>query len=373
MKKEVKNIEAAEAIQEDAAEGTEFKSVTVPKYHCETDVLYDVCNLAWDNYDLIQPLFFEKSTLFTAVLSTDARAAVASARAFPDNTTRTLIAKNAYDEMVRINPLLTTEWEVLAFYIRLAYPSTADAELASAGYPQYKQAIKKQWGNTESMAIKAKAYMTDHAADLSGAGTMPAGFPAAFNALGDEFILQRKTRNNALGTSVTGTADKIAANNEVYDQVIWMMDMGKIINKFDKTEYNKFVFDRLKNIVRGRKPSGAKGMVKADGAFMPIANVTLSARNLNPKAPQQSYSTMSDANGDFFLEMASGEYEITVEAPNYGTVVVPKFRVRVGKKRRLNPLLAPANVASGLLAEAVQAMSAPVTKKQLQAAENGVG
>ncbi|GEM_PF-788254 len=373
--KEAANLEDAlppEEIEADSAEEASGTIVeTKRKYSCEVDVLYDALNLAWDNFDLIQPQFFLKSELFTTTMSTDARADIEAARALPDNDTRTLIAKNAYKEMERINPLLTTEWEVLAFYIKLAYPATAEAELASAGYPQYKQAIKPQWGSTESMALKAKTYMTAHSVDLLAAGTMPAGFPAAFNALGAEFILQRKIRNNALGTSETGTTDKVVANNAIYDHAIWMMDMGKIINKNNKTEYKKFVFEELKKIVRGRRPSGAKGMVKADGAFTPIANAVLSARNLNPKAPQQSYSTVSDANGDFFLEMASGEYEITVTAPSFEAVVVPKFRVRIGKKPRLNPLLAPVSVASNSLAEAVQAMGkpvavAPAAKKQVQ-------
>lgn len=368
MKKDVVKKEAAvnevalepEEIQADSAleEAGEIVE-TQRKYNCEVDVLYDVCYLAWDHYDPVQALFFAKSEVFTVGLSTTSRTAIAAADALPDNETRMLVAKNALTEMRRLNPMVTREFEFLEYYIKQAYPTTWEAEVASAGYPQYQQAIKPQWGSTESMVNKSKTYMTDHSADLLANNNMPVGFPAAFNALGEEFKLQRKTRNNALGISGTGTADKIVANNAIYEHVMWMMEMGKLIYKNNKTEYNKFVFDRLKNIVKGRKAAGAKGMVKADLAFTPIGNATLSARNLNPKAPQQSYSTMTDADGNFFLEMASGEYEITVVAPNFDVVVVPKFRVKIGTKSRLYPLLAAVPVGSELVQAMTERVVAP--------------
>jgi hypothetical protein len=282
----------------------------------------------------------------------NAKAAIDAAEALPDKSTRKLTADNALTQMERLNPLVTTEWEFLAFHIRKAYPMTAEAELESAGYAQFKLAITQQWGSTESMIKKAKTYMAGHMSDLLANDNMPKEFPHVFATLGDEFIAQRNIRNKALGTSETGTTDKVVANNAIYDQTLEMLEMGKLINKNNKTEYKKFVFEELKKVVRGHKPAGAKGMVKADGAFTPIGNATLSARNLNPAAQQQDYSTVSGKDGRFFLEMASGDYEITVVAQDFVTVVVPKFKVKTGMKSRLNPVLLPNKVNDNMSADA---------------------
>jgi Carboxypeptidase regulatory-like domain len=351
------------------------KVVTEAKYDCEPDVLYDAARLGWDHYDAIQPQFELKSGIFTKELSVNARKAIDEAEAMPENAARQLAAKNALSEMRKLNPLVTGEWQVLEFYIRKAYPNTADAELDAAGYKHFTEAIKDQWGNTESLVKVAKKYMAANSAKLLEGKNMPEGFPAAFGTLGDEFIAQRNIRLVALGTSETGTTEKIVANNAVYDQLLMMLEMGKLLSRNNATEYKKFVFDNLKNTVRGRKPAGAKGMVKADESFRPIANATLTARNLNPDAPQRAYSTTTAADGKFFLEMASGNYEITVAAEDFANMVVAKFKVSIGTKSRLNPVLAPASVAATSLADAVQAMGEPVAaapKKEVAVVGNGV-
>lgn len=345
-------------------------------YSCDVDVLYDAANLGWDHYDADQPKFELKSERFTRELSTEARNAIKAAEALPDNATRQLAAKNALTEMKRLNPRIRVEWQYLEFYIRKAYPTTAEAELDSAGYSYFTQAGNDQWLSTENLVKKAKAYMTKNLAKLLENRNMPAGFSDAFATLGDEFIAQRKIRNLALGNSKTGTTDKVVANNAIYLQLINMLEMGKLINRNNPTEYKKFVFDELKKYGKGNKPAGAKGMVKADGTFSPIANALLSARNLNPDAPQQMYSTTTDKDGKFFLEMASGNYEITVAAEGFADMLIAKFKVSVGTKSRLNLVLAAVSAASERLADAVQTMSngeaaAPVVQQQM--VENGVG
>lgn len=330
------------------------KLVIEPIYDCEADVLYDAANLGWEHYDGIQPKFQLRSESFTKELSTEARNAIKAAEALPDNATRQLAAKNALSEMKRLNPIIRGEWQVLEFYIRKAYPTTSEAELDSAGYPYFTESGNDQWLSTENLVKKAKAYMTKNLAKLLENNNMPVGFPDAFTELGDSFIAQRNIRNLAIGTSESGTADKVAANNAVYLQLINMLEMGKLINRNNPTEYKKFVFNELKKYGKGNKPAGAKGTVKADGTFKPIINATLMARNLNPDAPQREYSTTSDAKGKFFLEMASGNYEITVAAEGFTEIVIAKFKVSIGTKSRLNPVLAAASAAAESLSDAVQ-------------------
>ncbi len=345
-------------------------------YNCDVDVLYDAAELGWDYYDIDQPKFELRSKSFTTELSTEARNAIKAAEALPDDASRKLAASNALTEMRRINPLLTTEWRFLEYYIGVAFPNTADAELKAAGAEYVDAAVGGDWASSETLAKKAKAYMELNLVKLKENNNMPDDFPTTFNALGDEFIAQRNIRLKALGTSETGTTDKVKANNAVYLQLMKMLDMGKLIHRNNKTEYDKFVFNKLKKAVKGVKAAGAKGTVKADATFSPIANATLSARNLNPDAPQQAYSTTTDADGKFFLEMASGYYEITVAAEGFTDFIVPKFKVEVGTKSRLNPVLMAAFVNTERLADAVQSLSEPVAvvpKIQVEAAANGVG
>jgi len=371
-----KQVVQKEALQDDAAQAESTEKVNnETKYKCEQDVLYDAGRLGWDNYERIQPQFALRSDYFTMQVSTDAKKAIDLAEAMPDKASRQLAASNALTEMERLNPLITTEFQFLELFIRKAYPNTAEAELAAAGGTYFAKAIKQNWGATESLARKAKSYMEAHLADLTANNNMPTTFPDAFNALGDAFIAQRSIRNNSLGTSETGTTEKIQANNAVYDTLIKMLEFGKLITKNNKTEEKKFVFEELKKVVKGRKPAGAEGKVKAEVTNKLIANATLSARNLNPNAPQQSYSTTTDDMGKFFLQMASGEYEITISAPGFTDIVVPKFKVKIGTKSRLNPVLAAMSVATtNLLADAVESMSnGAAVKDGEQVMANGVG
>ena len=95
------------------------------------------------------------------------------------------------------------------------------------------------------------------------------------------------------------------------------------------------------NVAFGQAQSNAadlQGTVK-DSAGAAVANATVTARNA---ATNISRNTTSNDEGFYrIVNLPPGEYEITVEAPNFKKLVLPNIVVTVGQAAELNPTLQP--------------------------------
>src|ERR1043165_4458237 len=79
-----------------------------------------------------------------------------------------------------------------------------------------------------------------------------------------------------------------------------------------------------------------------DSAKAVVANATVTARN-----PATNFSRSATTNDEGFyrlINLPPGDYEVTVEAPNFKKAVRPKVTVTVGQAAELNIPLEPGQI-----------------------------
>jgi len=119
-----------------------------------------------------------------------------------------------------------------------------------------------------------------------------------FNNKYDLFLLAEEN-------AMQGTADKIDANNEIFEKVSEICAAGSLIFKKDEVKRNLFSMQAVSELVKPVGAAGLKGTVMQDGK--PQAGLLVELENGN-------MSVMTDADGafDFGNQLASGTDTIIV-------------------------------------------------------------
>jgi len=311
------------------------------KFTCSPADLYAVARQGWDYYDAVQPLFAERNSMFTPELSANARQRINDAEAMPNEEARREPSSTALVEMKDLNEAVTTQWQILEFAIRQAFPATAMIELNAAGYPYYQEALSEQWGNAESLIVATNEYLKIKESTLVNEGGLPAAFTVNFTNLGKDFTTVRQEKISATGSAKSGTTNKIAADNAVYEELMMMFNMGKIIYRKNEAELWKFTFERLLDEVRGKHPASLAGVVADEVARKAIVNATITAVLLDDALIATEYTATTDEKGRFELKMQAGDFQVTITAPGYEPFVLEKRRLRPGVTGRLKVPLKP--------------------------------
>lgn len=89
--------------------------------------------------------------------------------------------------------------------------------------------------------------------------------------------------------------------------------------------------------MRGNHPSGLKGFVRAAVTKLPLENVAFQAVSTGEDGT--TYTATSDEDGRYELVMASGVYDVEVNAPGYQPLLLSGRKIEVGVKHRLNLVL----------------------------------
>ena len=309
--------------------------MTLPKYKCSQDELYEVCRAGWQSYSDELASFTALKALYTAALATTRIAAIDAAEALPDDQ-----ARGADHEVKRVglrNQATTclNLWLQLDRYIDTAYTDKTikKARREEAGSNDYADASSENWEKTKSLLLSGKNFIAAHTAELTAGSNMPAGFSATYNAARTAFLpLLTAFINSEQGTK-TGTEAKVVANNAVYGDLINMFQDGSFIFKLVPDKKPKFSFNGVLGLVSSPGAAGLHVLVSEAVSFNPLANASVSMQPAGQ--PAVVLQTGADGVCDFD-SLAVGDYTLSVSLPTYvSQSVAVVIKVGVHSRRRV--------------------------------------
>ena len=309
------------------------------KYQCTQPQLYAICKIGWKSYEENQAAFELFNTNYTVLFGTNAVAAVAAAKALPDFQQRDEPSETAFILMGKKADKCIISWKTLRSYIKKAFdPDLFKPKIESAGYNYYEEATNENWEDLDSMLLAGQSFITNNTPALTTAG-MPAGFPASYNTLYGEFGDLYETFTDAGQDSKEGTDAKITANNDIHKTLTDMFADGQLIFAEDAGKRERFIFARVKAIVKLQLASAAattyQGGVTSTLDDQPIPNVACGLMELGTSVP-------TNAEGAFLMEDPErGIHTGIFVHPDYEELQVPGIEIKAGEATTINVQLTP--------------------------------
>ena len=309
--------------------------MTLPKYKCSQDELYEVCRAGWQSYLDEIASFTPLKALYTVALATTRNTAIDAAEVLPDDQ-----ARGADHEVKRVglrNQATTclNLWLQLDRYIDTAYTDKTirKARREEAGSGDYAEAANGNWEKLKSLLLSGKNFISAHTAELTAGGNMPAGFSATYNAARTAFLpLLTAFINSEQGTK-TGTEAKVVANNAIYGDLINMFQDGSFLFKSNPDKKPKFSFNAVLGLVSSPGVAGLHVLVSEVVSFNPLANASVSMQQAG--LPAVVLQTGVDGVCDFG-SLAVGDYTLSVSLPTYVSQNIPVvIKVGVHSRRRV--------------------------------------
>ena len=289
-----------------------------PEYPCAQKDLYSIIETAWANYQLKLASFTAHKGLYNAAYKTTALAAVAAAKALPDDVTRSAAAETLRVGLVKMGDICLLNFRLLKSYIESAFADRDvwEIQFKAAGQQYYAKAGNEDWESMELMNVAAKNYLTANNTLLLGTApnlNMPATFTASLNLAATNFAAQYLSFKSAEETS-TATATKITANNACYRTLTGMLRDGQVIFANDLETKKLFVFSSLWDLINP-PVAGMKGEVKVSGTNEPIGGATISIQ----KEGEVAFEMLTEDDGSYSHQVSEGKYTIVVSANSYVT------------------------------------------------------
>lgn len=284
------------------------------KYHCTQLELYAVSRLGWANCRKQLSRFSSFKPYYTTGYIDDRIAEIAVAEKLPDIQARGEAPETDRIILSRRADACLHHWQLLKRYIADAFDEELQkTKLESAGANLYRSASRESWDVVKGLMTAGEEFIGNHLAKLSDNNNMPAGFPAEFTAVKDDFESLYETFMAAEEAAVLGTERKIAANNNVHDKLMSMLLDGQELIVKSEALHQQFVFDSLLGLVTGPGDAGVRGRVEDENNNSPLPGATVII-------PDQAKSMVTDENGNFELpHLRSGNVAVKVEKPGFVT------------------------------------------------------
>ena len=180
-------------------------------------------------------------------------------------------------EMMPLGDTCRQLWQCLKRYIADAFGPTLEvANWDAAGWQYYDEASNENWDKLREMCNMALVYMDDNEAKLKTDGFMPVDFKSNFEKAVKDFNDKYNAFGLAEENAFKGTADKITANNSLYDKVVSLCLDGQVIANKDEIFKALFSMQAVSELV---KPTGTASVVveftnAETGAAVPGYDVT---------------------------------------------------------------------------------------------------
>lgn len=283
-------------------------------YNCRMSELYTIARLGWANCNTLLADFTAMSAAYNLALVAARRAEIDAAELLPDFQART-----AAQELLRISlvdqlPLILSNFQLLKRYISYAFPGNQYiVQIDSAGQGYYSEASSENWDSVIAMCVSAENYMTANSVALLANSNMPAGFQAAFVALMSTFQNTYVSFENERLATLVDTEAKVAANNQLYTNLIAMFKDAQYISAFSAAQKQAFVFSKNLQLVSGVGLGGFGGVVTnaaslgspISGAMVDIITLGISAVTLG----DGSYSFGSVPAGTYLVEISAAGFQ----------------------------------------------------------------
>jgi len=293
--------------------------------NCPQEVLYLVCMAGWNLCAEFLSNFTAFRAVYTPAFISDAIQAVQNAKALTPSRKTMGDRKLARIACANAAKLIQTDWQRLKAYISNAFPKDqVKARLEVAGASLYKKVTDNNWSAVHSLIDAANNFIADNLDALTANGNMPVDFQAGFLADGNSFIEISAIFFQANIEKKQFTAQKLDANNAIYESLITMLKDGQQIFSEDKSAREQFVFEQLKASYKG----GSASLVgyATNGNMQPVEGAVITSSDAR-------YTDVTNKKGYYRISrIAEGTYNFTLTCPGYAPV---DFSVTfiAGKKR----------------------------------------
>ncbi len=297
-------------------------------YKCGQDELYEACGVLQLN--LVDEIgrFSAFKPKYNAAFATGFEAAIIAAAKLPDEEQRDATHELLLLDLITRQERCIDKLQALKLYMKDGYKDkdTLRIRMQQAGYNDYEQAANKNWEKLIAIMIHAKQFIHDNSADLLANDNMPATFENDFgteeSGLAPQILQFKSSQEN----STVGTEDKISANNAIYDTAMGICEDGVYIFKKEEAKRNKFVWERIMDLIT---PPGAAGLrldVKEDVTNLPLQGVAVIIQAKEGIA----LNATTDENGKaYFASLVVGLYKGKVELAGYHPLEV-EFEIKTG-------------------------------------------
>lgn len=217
------------------------------KYNCSQGVLYLGLNRTWDSFKEHQPDFLAENTKYVLGYEVPRFAEIKAASDLPDGQARYAEAEAKRVILVGIAAQGIGKWNSLDGYIHGAFDSnnTYKPRVEEAGKKYYEKAVNENWESVDRLFVSTENFLTKFETELTTNGGMPANFKANFITLIGTYKATFRLFKKAEKLAETETADKIIANNLIYETGRKMMEDGKHIFRDNFALREEFVWESI--------------------------------------------------------------------------------------------------------------------------------
>ena len=130
-------------------------------YPCSQMDLYSVLETAWGNNGVHLARFTNFKALYTLPFKTAALAAIAAAKALPDDDARSGASELLHIGVVNMGAICAHNFQFLKRYIETAFPDSEvqEVQLVIAGGNYYRDASRRDWESMIMMNTSMKNYL----------------------------------------------------------------------------------------------------------------------------------------------------------------------------------------------------------------------
>ncbi len=253
----------------------------LPDYKCPMAALYSGLNTAWDSQAEHEAQFAAENTIYVPGLSVTRKAAIQAAKVLPDGQARYADAESKRLELLEIHEETIDKWNSLDGYIVKAFKGAFyKPRIEEAGKGYYDKAFAKNWEYLDLLLEAGKTFITTHSGVLVSDGGMPAGFAAAYDAKKVIFDGLYGEYKDARQDAQEQTDVKINANNAIYKDGREMMEDGKHIFRKNASLRDRFVWERILELVTPPTDGGATLPQEFEGDLTGGASEVISIKTL---------------------------------------------------------------------------------------------
>jgi len=307
-----------------------------PDYNCAQSELYGVGRLGWVSYAEFLADFSAIRGYYTGPYGVAARAQLDAAAALPDSQARNAVTEGYRVELTHLGDACLDRWQILKRIATTSFPpDMLKNRLEAAGSMYYQQAANHNWDKLSSLNESAATFMVTYNAELSADDNMPDSFPTDYETDMTAFSakLLQFLHSEAIGK--IETANKITANNTVYEKLMNMFKDGQEIFKDNPEVKDLFTFSTLLEQVSGHGQAGLRGLLKSALDAQPVSEAVVMIL-------ETSDTTNGEPDGHYLLKpVPSGTYTVRVTAPGYRDKVIHNVVISIGVVSTLDIELDP--------------------------------
>lgn len=293
------------------------------EYSCSEQDLYTGVETAWKSYQQKVTDFTGWKTTYTPQMAIDQLAALAAAKAMPDEAQRNASHSVLNKELRPLSEDCLIVWKQLESYIRDGFPALIFQDmLNAAGYGFYEAASNEDWESVKGLMNDGKIFIAAKAVEL-GNGGMPAGFDSDFDDAKQDFedkysdFLQEEEHAREQRDA------KVTANNQLYRACTAMCQDGQKIFRKNAAVREQFTWSKIQALIKANRAKHAvQGTVsEVDGPVIGGASVQVLDKD---GVAIEGFETVTADDGTFKIAgLKNGEYKLQVDADGHVGVVIP--------------------------------------------------